>query len=117
MMDNNGLRFGLAQQYFESRDYRSAIPTLVDLLDESPDNLEVRMLLARSYFHSALLAPAEEQLRAVIERAPTETYAHLMLARTLERQSRHDEAATYRRMVAAFTGDDSLLAARSHAAA
>jgi predicted Zn-dependent protease len=109
MTDDRALHYGIAQLRFEARDYRGAVRSLVDVVEQTPDEVAPRLLLARSYYHAALLAPAEKQLREVIERDPTEWYAHLMLARTLERQSRADEAIRHRRIAAALTGDDSHL--------
>lgn len=109
MEDMRALSYGLGQQYFEERDYRGAIRVLVPVVEQTPDDVGTRLLLARAYFHSALLKPAEEQLQEIIQREPTESYAHLMLARTLERQSRPDEAGKHRRIAAALTGDDDLL--------
>lgn len=103
------MRYALGERYLAERDYRSAIRELSEVVEQSPEDVGVRMLLARAYYHSALLAPAEEQLRAVLDRDPTESYGHLMLARTLERSSRHDEAGKHRRIAAALTGDDTLL--------
>lgn len=105
-MDTRAMHYALGERYLEAGDYRGAIRELVDVVDQTPDEIGVRMLLARAYFHAALLAPAEEHLREVLDRDPTESYAHLMLARTLERRSRHDEAVKHRRIVAALTGDD-----------
>jgi len=107
--DMRALSYGLGQQYFEERDYRGAIRALRPVVEETPEDVGTRLLLARAYYHAALLKPAEEQLLEVIEREPTEYYAHLMLARTLERQSRPDEAGKHRRIAAALTGDDELL--------
>jgi Tfp pilus assembly protein PilF len=109
MEDMRALSYGLGQQYFEERDYRGAIRTLRPIVDETPDDVGTRLLLARAYYHAALLKPAEEHLEEVLRREPTESYAHLMLARTLERQSRRDEAGKHRRIAAALTGDDDLL--------
>lgn len=109
MDDMRALSYGLGQQYFEERDYRGAIRALQPVVDDTPDDVGTRLLLARAYYHAALLKPAEEHLLAVIEREPTEYYAHLMMARTLERQSRPDEAGKHRRIAAALTGDDELL--------
>ena len=114
-METRALRYGLAQNYFDAREYRRAIHELTGIVEHDPQNVSVRMLLARSYYYAALLAPAEKQLREVIELDPTESYAHHMLARTLERQSRRDEATKYRRIAAALTGNDDLL--RPHGAA
>ena len=86
-----------------------AIRALRPVVEETPEDVGIRLLLARAYYHAALLKPAEEQLLEVIEREPTEYYAHLMMARTLERQSRAEEAGKHRRIAAALTGDDELL--------
>jgi predicted Zn-dependent protease len=110
MNDDRALRYALAEQRFAARDYRGAIRELVDVVEQTPREVAPRLLLARAYYHAALLEPAEQHLRTILELDPTESYAHLMLARTLERQSRHDEAVRHRRIVAAMTGDDSLLA-------
>ncbi|TWD80881.1 tetratricopeptide repeat protein [Kribbella amoyensis] len=106
MEDMRALSYGLGQQYFEERDYRGAIRALAPIVEETPEDVGTRLLLARAYYHAALLKPAEEQLREVLQREPTESYAHLMMARTLERQSRADEAGKHRRIVAALTGDE-----------
>lgn len=103
------LHYELGRSYFEAKDYRSAIRELTEVLEQSPGNVDVRLTLAQAYFHSALLAPAEQQLREIIEMDPTEAYAHLVLARTLERQSRSDEAQKHRRLAAVMTGDESLV--------
>lgn len=108
-MDTRALRYDVAQQYFDSRDYRAAIRELVDIVAQTPEEVAPRLLLARAYFHAALLAPAERELGEVLDRDPTESYAHLLLARTLERRSRHDEAGKHRRIAAAMTGDEELL--------
>ena len=109
MEDMRALSYGLGQQYFEERDYRGAIRALLPIVEETPDDVGTRLLLARAYFHSALLKPAEEHLVKILDRDPTESYAHLMLARTLERQSRPDEALKHRKLAAALTGDPTLL--------
>lgn len=81
------------------------MPLLLEVVEDVPEQVAPRLLLARSYYHSAQLNRAEEQLRAVIERDPVEYYAHLMLGRTLERQSRHAEAAPWLRTAAAMGAD------------
>jgi Tfp pilus assembly protein PilF len=98
-------RWERAQQLFEAKDYIRAVKLLTDVVEEVPDQTGPRLLLARAYYHSAQLRRAEEQLREVINRDPVEHYAHLLLGRTLERQSRHDEAAPWLRMAAAFAGE------------
>lgn len=93
-----------AGMYFEAKDYAEAARILEGVVAEVPEQVDARMLLARSYFHSAQLGRAERELRAVIERDPVEQYAYLMLGRTLQRQSRHEEAGPWLRMADAFEG-------------
>lgn len=113
-MDTQALNYSIGRAHVENGRYRDAIDHLRDLVIEAPENDDVRLLLARAYFHSALLAPAEEQLTVLLESDPTDDYARLLLVRTLERQSRNEEAGTQRRILAALTGDDSHL--RAHRA-
>jgi predicted Zn-dependent protease len=94
-----------ARLLFDARDYIAAAPLLAAVLAEAPRESGARMLLARAYYHSAQLRRAEEQLREIVDRDPTDHYAHLMLGRTLQRQGRHDEAAPWLRMAAAFAGE------------
>lgn len=91
---------------FEARNYAGAVQHFVDILKVEPANLEVREYLARAHYHRAALGPAEQELRTLLATDPTNEYATLMLARTLERQSRHDEAAGVRRLLVALTGDE-----------
>lgn len=116
-MDTRAMRYALGERYFADKDYRAAIRELADVVEQSPDEVGVRLLLARAYYHAALLAPAERHLREVLDRDPTESYARLLLARTLERRSRHAEAGKHRRIAAALTGDDTLLAPHRTSAA
>jgi predicted Zn-dependent protease len=98
-------RWERARLLFEAKDYIGAARLLDAVVEEVPEQTGPRLLLARAYYHSAQLRRAEEQLRAVIDRSPVEHYAHLMLGRTLERQGRHEEAGTWLRMAAAFSGE------------
>lgn len=110
MMDTTWLTFELGVQAFEARDYNGAVERFGRVLDADPGNMQVREYLARAYFHRASLPLAERELRVLLEHNPTDDYATLLLARTLERQSRHEEAAALRRRLAALTGDPSHLA-------
>jgi predicted Zn-dependent protease len=103
------LTYELAVQAFDRHDYRSAIRRFRELREVEPNNHAVREYLARAYYHSAALPLAEEESRALLAEDPTNVYVTLLLARTLERQSRHDEAGTVRRMLTAMTGDDRYL--------
>lgn len=98
-------RWTRAELLFEAKDYTGAAKLLAGVVAEHPNQTGPRLLLARAYYHSAQLRRAEEELREVVDRNPVEHYAHLMLGRTLQRQGRHDEAAPWLRMAAAFTGD------------
>jgi len=59
-------------------------------------------LLARSYFGSAQLSRAEQALARLVDLAPANGWARRALARTLERQSRRDEAAVHHRLADAL---------------
>ena len=67
-----------------------------------PANESALELLARCYFGAAQLGPAETSLRRLVELAPANGWARRALARTLERQSRPDEAAPHHRMADAL---------------
>ncbi len=67
-----------------------------------PDNQAALELLARSYFGSAQLARAEETLVRLVELAPSNGWARRALARTLERQSRAEEAVAHHRVADAL---------------
>jgi Flp pilus assembly protein TadD len=107
-------RFSWARDLFAHRDYRTAARVLEALLADAeaaasvnPDALphqftDARLLLARAYYHSAQLRRAEATARAVLAEDPTDAYAALLLARTLERGSRHDEAAAAMNLAAAL---------------
>ncbi len=75
---------------------------LEPLVEAEPANEAALELLARSYFGSAQLARAEESLTRLVEMAPANGWARRALARTLERQSRRDEAAPHHRMADAL---------------
>ena len=75
---------------------------LVPVVEAEPANEAALELLARSYFGSAQLARAEEALRRLVELAPANGWARRALARTLERQSRADEAVPHHRVADAL---------------
>ena len=91
-----------AQVYFEMNDFAQAARLLEPFAAEQPHSVSVRLLLARAYYHSAQLRKAEAEFRAVTELDPVEDYAWFGLGRSLERQSRRDEAGTCFRMAAAM---------------
>ncbi|RRD47167.1 tetratricopeptide repeat protein [Tessaracoccus sp. OH4464_COT-324] len=114
-MTNTQLTFNLAVQAFEARDYATAVDRFQRILDDDPGLTLVREYLARAHYHRAALPLAEREARALLAHDPTDTFALLLLARTLERQSRTEEALGFRRQLAALTGDASQL--ESHQAA
>ncbi|MFJ3639569.1 tetratricopeptide repeat protein [Streptomyces sp. NPDC090108] len=98
-------RWERARLFFDAKDYAGAARVLAGLVEEVPEQTGPRLLLARAYYHSAQLSRAEAELRAIVERDPVEHYARLMLGRTLERRSRHDEAARHLRIASALAGE------------
>ena len=90
-----------AVDLFEHKDYYRAAEVLQHLVDTHPHDAELgaaRELLARSYYHSAQSSRAAEAARAILERDPSQAYAALLLTRSLERQSKTDEADAARRI-------------------
>src|SRR5918998_3645 len=67
-----------------------------------PANEAALELLARAYFGSAQLARTEEALTRLVAMAPANGWARRALARTLERQSRADEAVAHHRVADAL---------------
>lgn len=98
MIETTAQSWARAELFFEAKDYIGAAELLAEVVAEVPDQTGPRLLLARAYYHSAQLGRAEEQLREIIDRDPVEHYAHLLLGRTLQRQGRHDEAASWLRL-------------------
>ena len=101
-----------ARELFGRGDYREAGVLFLDLVDRSAlepplhGTTELRLYLARSYYHSAQLSRAEEILRAMLVDNPDDHYALLLLGRTLQRQSRHDEAKPHLAMAKLLGGYD-----------
>jgi len=75
---------------------------LAPVVEAEPANQAALELLARAYFGSAQLARAEEALLRLVDLAPANGWARRALARTLERQSRGDEASPHHRMADAL---------------
>jgi predicted Zn-dependent protease len=79
-----------------------AARVLEPLVAAEPGNEAALELLARSYFGSAQLQRAEDALRRLVALAPANGWARRALARTLERQSRHDDAVAHHRVADAL---------------
>jgi Flp pilus assembly protein TadD len=75
---------------------------LTAVVEAEPENEAALELLARAYFGSAQLSRAEEALARLVELAPANGWARRALARTLERQSRPDDAAVHHRVADAL---------------
>jgi Flp pilus assembly protein TadD len=82
-----------------------AARVLAPVVEAEPGNEAALELLARSYYGSAQLGRAEEALRRLVELAPANGWARRALARTLERQSRPDDAAVHHRVADALGAD------------
>jgi Flp pilus assembly protein TadD len=67
-----------------------------------PTNESALELLARAYFGSAQLTRSEETLTRLVQLAPANGWARRALARTLERQSRTEDAAVHHRVADAL---------------
>ncbi|MFG2005633.1 tetratricopeptide repeat protein [Spirillospora sp. NPDC048911] len=96
-----------ATMFFDAKDYISAAQLLAPIVAGDPSNRAVVELLGRAYFHSAQLGRAEETFARLVELDPGNGWAYEALARSLERQSRHDEAARYRKLAQAMGADTS----------
>jgi Flp pilus assembly protein TadD len=91
-----------ADLFLESGQPAEAARILEPVVEAHPDNAAALELLARSYFGAAQLNRAESALRRLVELAPANGWARRALARTLERQSRHDEAVPHHRLADAL---------------
>jgi len=75
---------------------------LTAVVEAEPTNEAALELLARAYFGSAQLHRAEETLARLVDLAPANGWARRALARTLERQSRPEDAAVHHRVADAL---------------
>jgi predicted Zn-dependent protease len=72
------------------------------VVEAEPANEAALEMLARAYFASAQLAKSEHALTRLVALAPANGWARRALARTLERQSRADDAAVHHRVADAL---------------
>ena len=91
-----------ADLFFAMGQPTEAARILEPLVAAEPDHQAALELLARSYFGSAQLSRAEEALTRLVELSPANGWARRALARTLERQSRADEAVVHHRVADAL---------------
>jgi Flp pilus assembly protein TadD len=103
----NGVdRFRAAQTLLEKGAPLHALTELEPLLEDQPGSRSVLELAARAYFKSAQLTRAEEAFARLVELDPTDSYARFALGRSVERQSRHAEAAGHYRVAFALDPRD-----------
>ncbi len=96
-------RFRSAEELLRRGAPLHALTELEPLLEEQPDAKSVLELAARAYYQSAQMRRAEETFRRIVELEPTNAWARYALGRTIERQSRHDEAAGHYRVACAMS--------------
>ena len=104
-------RYRLGQAYVADGDGLSAARVLEPAAEAEPTSAALWLLLARAYFTSARLRRAEAAFERVLEVDPTDDHARFGLGRTLERQSRHEEALAQYRIAAALSSEPDYLEA------
>jgi Flp pilus assembly protein TadD len=104
-------RYRLGQAYVADGDGRSAARVLEPAVEAEPTSAALWLLLARAYFASARLRRAEAAFERVLEVDPIDDHARFGLGRTLERQSRHQEALAQYRIAIALSPDPEYLEA------
>jgi predicted DsbA family dithiol-disulfide isomerase len=99
------VRLRHAESLLDQRDPLGALTLLRPLLDEHGKDRSVRMLAARAYYASAQLNRARATLETLVAEAPDDSYARHLLGRTLQRQGKHEEAASHLALAAVMTPD------------
>ncbi|MGW3349724.1 DsbA family protein [Nonomuraea rubra] len=98
-------RLRYAESLLDQRDPLGALTLLRPLMEEHGGDRGVRLLAARAYFASAQLNRARTALESLVAESPDDSYARHLLGRTLQRQGRHDEAASHLTLAAVMTPD------------
>jgi predicted Zn-dependent protease len=98
-------RYHEAWRLLEGQQPRDAIAVLEPAVEQEPDSTSLRTLRAWAYFQSAHLTGAESDLRMIVEERPTDVWARFALGRTLERQSRLQDALPHLRLAAVMSAD------------
>ncbi|MGH3937188.1 MAG: tetratricopeptide repeat protein [Pseudonocardiaceae bacterium] len=93
-------QFRLAESLVSERRPLEALRELRPVLEAEPDAPSVQLLAGRAYLQSAQLRRAEESFLRVLEHNPSDYYARFALGRTLQRQSRLEEARAQLAMAA-----------------
>jgi Flp pilus assembly protein TadD len=95
-------QFRRAETLVSQRRPLEALQALAPVLDVEPDAPSVQLLAGRAYLQSAQLRRAEQAFRRVLEHNPSDHYARFALGRTLQRQSRLEEARAQLAMATAM---------------
>lgn len=95
-------QFRLAESLVSERRPLDALRELRPVLEAEPDAPSVQLLAGRAYLQSAQLRRAEEAFRRALGHNPSDHYARFALGRTLQRQSRLEEARAQLAMAAAM---------------
>jgi len=95
-------QFRLAESLVSERRPLEALRELRPVLAAEPDAPSVQLLAGRAYLQSAQFRRAEEAFLRVLEHNPSDHYARFVLGRTLQRQSRLEEARAQLAMAAAM---------------
>lgn len=97
--------YGTAHDLLSRRAPREALTVLEPALEAEPGNTGLRLLRAWAYLMRAQLRKAEAELAALVEEHPDDVWARHALGRSLERQSRLEEALPHLRLAAVMSGD------------
>ncbi len=95
-------QFRLAESLVSERRPLDALRELAPVLDAEPDAPSVQLLAGRAYLQSAQLNRAEQAFLRVLDQNPSDHYARFALGRTLQRQSRLEEARAQLAMAVAM---------------
>lgn len=82
-----------------------ALALIEPALELDPENYGLRSLRAWAFLMRAQLQRAEAELQGLVDENPSDDWARHALARSLERQSRFEDALPHARLSAAMTGD------------
>ena len=105
-MSDDLAAYRAAAVLYDAGDAVGAARELEPLLAGDSPPKSVLELAGRAFFRSAQIRRAEDAFSRLVERDPSDAYARFALGRTLERQSRRDEAAACYRLAAAMDPKD-----------
>jgi cytochrome c-type biogenesis protein CcmH/NrfG len=98
-----------ATDLLDRRRIREATALAEQLVAAEPEARSALELLARVYFAGARLAKAADLFARLVEADPADVYARIGLTRSLQRLSRHEEAAVHARIAVALApGPDTM---------